>query len=76
MTLIQQARQAADTLGNETTYEDIIRTINRVPRRYRLHFALYLTSYLNDRRVRMPMLDEFMYGKLNRKIIKIWKSTR
>lgn len=76
MTLIEQCREAADRLGMETTYNAIIAAIRGYRGRDKIGFALGLTSYLNDRRVRMPMPDEYRYAKLNLKIVKTWKTAR
>lgn len=76
MTLIEQCREAADRLGMETTYDAIIAAIRGYQGPDRIGFALGLTSYLNDRRVRMPMLDEYRYAKFNIRIVKAWKTTR
>lgn len=76
MNVLQQAREAADRLGAETTYEKIVAAIRGYKGTDRIGFALGLTSYINDRGVRMPMLDEYRYAKLNLKIVKTWKTTR
>lgn len=76
MRLIEQCRQAADRLGSETTYDAIVRVIKEYKGRDKIGFALGLTSYINDRRVRMPMPDEYRYAKLNLKIVKTWKTAR
>lgn len=76
MRLLEQCRQAADRLGMETTYDAIIAAIRGYMGPDRIGFALGLTSYLNDRRVRMPMLDEYRYAKFNIRIVKAWKTTR
>lgn len=74
--ILQHARQAADRLGSETTYDAIVRVIKEYKGRDKIGFALGLTSYINDRRVRMPMPDEYRYAKLNLKIVKTWKTAR
>lgn len=76
MTLLEQCREAADRLGMETTYNAIIAAIRGYRGRDKIGFALGLTSYLNDRRVRMPMQDEYKYARLNMKIVNTWKATR
>lgn len=76
MIIVQQAREAADRLGRHTTYAEIVAAIRGYKGTDRIGFALGLTSYLNDRRVRMPMPDEYRYAKLNLKIVKIWKTAR
>lgn len=76
MRLLEQCRQAADRLGKQTTYEDIVAAIRGYKGTDRIGFALGLTSYLNDRRVRMPMLDEYRYAKFNIRIVRAWKARR
>lgn len=74
--ILHTAREAAERLGSETTYDAIVTAIKEYKGRDKIGFALCLTSYLNDRRVRMPILDEYKYARLNMKIVKTWKATR
>lgn len=76
MNVLQQARQAADKLGTETTYEKIVAAINAVPTRYRLGFALGFTSYISDRHIRMSEDDQLKFYSLNLQIRDLWKETR
>lgn len=76
MRLLEQCRQAADRLGSETTYDAIVRVIKEYKGRDKIGFALGLTSYINDRRVRMSMPDEYRYAKFNIRIIRAWKARR
>lgn len=76
MTIIQQARQAADRLGMETTYDAIIAAIRGYQGPDQIGFALGLTSYLNDREVCLPLWDSRKYHTLNQKIVMIWKQSR
>lgn len=76
MTLLEQCRQAADRLGSETTYREIVRVINAVPKRYRLGFALGFTSYISDRHIRMSEEDELKFYSLNLQIRELWLKTR
>lgn len=76
MTLIEQCRQAADRLGRHTTYAEIVAAIRGYKGPDRIGFALGLTSYLNDRKVNLPLLDTRKYNLLNQKIVKIWKQSR
>lgn len=76
MSIVQQAREAADKLGTETTYDAIIAAIRGYRGRDRIGFALGLTSFLNDRKVRLPILDSKKYHLLNQKVVKLWKARR
>lgn len=76
MRLIEQCRQAADRLGAETTYKEVVRVINAVPKRYRLGFALGFTSYISDRHIRMSEDDQLKFYSLNLQIRDLWKETR
>jgi len=76
MRLVEQCRQAADRLGMETTYDAIIAAIRGYQGPDQIGFALGLTSYINDRRVRMPMPDEYRYAKFNIRIVRAWKARR
>ena len=76
MNVLQKARQAADRLGAETTYEKIVEAINAVPTRYRLGFALGFTSYISDRHIRMSEDDQLKFYSLNLQIRDLWIKTR
>lgn len=76
MSIVQQAREAADKLGTETTYDAIIAAIRGYRGTDRIGFALGLTSYLNDRKVNLPLLDTRKYNLLNQKVVKLWKARR
>lgn len=76
MSIVQQAREAADKLGTETTYEKIVAAINAVPKRYRLGFALGFTSYISDRHIKMSEDDQLKFYSLNLQIRDLWKETR
>lgn len=76
MTLIKQCRQAADRLGSETTYDEIVYIINAVPKKYRLGFALGFTSYIGDRHIRMSEDDQLKFYSLNLQIRDLWIKTR
>lgn len=76
MNVLQKARQAADKLGTETTYEKIVAAINAVPTRYRLGFALGFTSYISDRHIRMSEDDQLKFYSLNIQIRDLWIKTR
>ncbi len=76
MNVLQKARQAADKLGPETTYEKIVAAINAVPTRYRLGFALGFTSYISDRHIRMSEDDQLKFYSLNIQIRDLWIKTR
>lgn len=76
MNVLQKARQAADRLGPETTYEKIVAAINAVPKRYRLGFALGFTSYISDGHIKMSEDDQLKYYSLNLQIRDLWIKTR
>lgn len=76
MSIVQQAREAADRLGSETTYDEIVRVINAVPKKYRLGFALGFTSYISDRHIKMSEDDRLKYYSLNLQIRDLWIKTR
>ncbi len=76
MSIVQQAREAADRLGSETTYDEIVRIINAVPKPHRIPFALGFTSYISDRHIRMSEEDELKYYSLNLQIRELWLKTR
>ncbi len=76
MRLLEQCRLAADRLGKHTTYKEIVEAIKSYRGKDRVGFALGLTSYLNDRKVCLPIFDSKKYHFLNLKIVKIWKTTR
>lgn len=76
MNILHTAREAADKLGSETTYDDIVRIINAVPKKYRLGFALGFTSYISDRHIRMSEEDQLKYYSLNLQIRDLWIKTR
>lgn len=74
--ILQHARQAADRLGKETTYKEIVAVINAIPKRYRLGFALGFTSYISDRHIQMSEEDELKFYSLNLQIRELWLKTR
>lgn len=74
--ILHQARQAADRLGKETTYKEIVAVINAIPKKYRLGFALGFTSYISDRHIRMSEEDQLKYYSLNLQIRDLWIKTR
>lgn len=76
MSIVQQAREAADRLGSETTYDEIVYIINAVPKKYRLGFALGFTSYISDRHIKMSEDDQLKYYSLNLQIRDLWIKTR
>lgn len=76
MSIVQQAREAADRLGSETTYDEIVYIINAVPKKYRLGFALVFTSYISDRHIKMSEDDQLKYYSLNLQIRDLWIKTR
>lgn len=76
MIIVQQAREAADRLGRHTTYAEIVAAIRGYKGTDRIGFALGLTSYLNDRKVNLPLLDTRKYNLLNQKVVKLWKARR
>lgn len=76
MIIVQQAREAADRLGSETTYDEIVRIINAVPKPHRIPFALGFTSYISDRHIKMSENDELKFYSLNLQISDLWIKTR
>jgi len=76
MKLIDQCREAADRLGSETTYKEVVRVINAVPKRYRLGFALGFTSYISDRHIRMSDDDQLKFYSLNIQVRDLWIQTQ
>lgn len=76
MNVLQKARDAADRLGKHTTYKEIVEAIKSYRGKDRIGFALGLTSYLNDRKVCLPIFDSKKYHLLNLKIVKTWKTAR
>ena len=76
MSIVQQAREAADRLGSETTYDEIVRIINAVPKPHRIPFALGFTSYISDRHIRMSEEDELKYYSLKLQIRELWLKIR
>lgn len=76
MNVLQQAREAADRLGVETSYDEIVRIINAVPKPHRIPFALGFTSYISDRHIRMSEDDQLKFYSLNIQIRDLWLKTR
>lgn len=76
MNILQQAREAADRLGMETSYDEIVRIINAVPKPHRIPFALGFTSYISDRHIRMSEDDQLKFYSLNIQIRDLWLKTR